>query len=260
MALIKRGTGSGTAQQALVLDLRDLQSQADRLKAYATAEAERIIADARAEREKLLSDAREVGHAEGVAQGLEEGRAKGHETGKAEAIAEMHDRLVALEHAWTHALDELLGARERFMQEARIAAVELAVAIAERVTKRTIEADPETVVRQVAEALQLVAAGSRVIIEVHPDDHAAIERALPAMFRRMARSEHAELVEDASLDPGSCVIRNPDCGSIDASVRVQLDRIAETLLPADLLEDRSRDASSDSESAPKRGPRLEDAA
>lgn len=247
MALIKRAESSKAAQDALVLDLRDLQGQADRLQAFATAEAERIIAEAHAERERLLSDAREVGHAEGVAAGLKEGRAKGAEEGKTEAVAEMRDRLIALESAWTHALDELLGARERFMQEARIATLELAVAIAQRVTKRAIDADPQTVVRQAAEALQLVASGSRVIIEVHPDDHAAIERALPEMFRRMARSEHAELVEDPSLDPGSCVIRNPDCGSIDASIGVQLDRITEALLPGGL-----RDAPD--------GPRLEDAA
>lgn len=238
MALIKRADSNTVARQALVLDLGDLEGQADRLKDLATREAERIIAEAHAERARLIAGAKEEGFAAGFAKGLEEGRVKGEADGETKAIAAMRDRLIALDQAWTHALDELLGARERFMQEARISTLRLAIAIAERVVKRTIEADDQTVVRQAAEALQLAANGSRVVLEVHPDDAQTLERALPEMMRRMARGEHAEVVEDESLERGSCVIRSPQCGSIDASIGVQLDRLVETLLPGERRESR----------------------
>ena len=47
---------------------------------------------------------------------------------------------------------------------------------------------------------------------------------------------------DPKLERGSCIARTPGGGVIDASIRTQLDRIAEVLLPGDAMLDSDKPA------------------
>lgn len=231
MPLIRQPAIDPSQRDAVVLHLGDLKVVGDHLKESARREAESILAAGRAERDRLVTAGRKDGHAAGHQQGLKEGREKGQQEGKTQALAEWRDKLAKLETAWVSALEAFLGDRERLMIEARQDVVTLAVMLAERVTKRALAIDPRIVADQMTEVLALVARPTRLVIAIHPADRPVVEEVLPALRRRFPNVQDLEIIDDASLDPGSCIARTAN-GQIDASINAQLTRIAETLLPA----------------------------
>lgn len=231
MALIKRADADRMARQALVLDLGDLVAEGERVKADARKEAERLVIEGRAERERLIADAREKGHAEGYAKGHAEGHAKGVEEGIAKALAQHASRIDALLVAWSVALEQFAGERAALIESARRHVLELAIAIASRIVKRVAAVDPEVVVRQIDEVLQIVLDPSRLRISVHPDDLAAAAAALPALMARFGDDACAQVAADSAVERGACIVRTAEGGLIDAGLSTQLDRLVQVLLP-----------------------------
>lgn len=237
MALIKNANASQIARDAIVLDLGDLRRQGEQLTAQARARADQVVAEARAERERIIAGAAEKGHAAGLAQGLEEGRRMGAEQAHQAALMEHRAALGAVEGAWKRALEEFSAARDEFLRAAERDVVRLAVTIAERVIKRAVAHDPEAVVAQVREVLAVVVRPTELVLRVHPDDHGAVERALPGLVAVFPAIKHVELADDPALERGSCTARmrgddqSAGGGEIDASIRVQMDRIVEAILP-----------------------------
>ncbi len=244
MALIKHANAKDLTRDAIVLDLGDLHRQGQLLIENAKRRAAEIIKEAEAERDRLIAGAAEKGHAEGFARGLEEGRARGQEEGRAEAAQSTAADLEALRAGWEQALAAFVADRERILTEARDDVLRLALRIAEKVTRRKIETDPAVAAAQLESVLALITRPTALVIAVHPDDRAAIEQALPSLLATLtAAPRHVELTDDPTLPRGSCVARTRggDDGSggavggggeINASIDLQLQRIAEALLPS----------------------------
>jgi flagellar biosynthesis/type III secretory pathway protein FliH len=241
MALIKGVNSTEAARSAIVLDLGDLTRQGAAILDAAKRQAAQIVRDAQAERARLISDAAAVGRAEGLAEGLARGHQDGVQQGRASAIAEQKAAITALLAGWSGALDQFIQARERMLAEAQRDVIRLGLAIAEKVTRRAIAADPGVAAAQVAGVLELVLRPSRLSLRIAPADREIVEGALPALMRQFGAVKHVELVEDAGLERGSCVARLTEAGEsggapageIDASISVQLDRIAEAILPGE---------------------------
>ncbi|MEM8756178.1 MAG: FliH/SctL family protein [Planctomycetota bacterium] len=233
MGLIKGDAAGTLAQNAVVLDLADLSKQAEAILSTARAEAERIVAEARAERARLLSDAEAVGRKAGHEAGLREGRAAGEERGAAEAAEAQGARLAALEAAWAEALRAFAADRDDLLVACKADVLRLAIGLAERVTHRVIDADGSVVLDQLASALREVGSPTRVTIAVAPGDAELVRAHLPGIAEQASNVQHAEMIEDASLAQGSCVVRTGGGGEIDATLRTQLDRLAELLLPSE---------------------------
>jgi len=227
MALIK-DQNKLAAQDAVVLDLSDLQRQAEILKQRAEQRAEQIVQEAQAERQRLLENAEKEGFDAGHQRGYEQGHQEGLSAGRDEAHREHNEALRSLESSWGEALEVFEARRADMLAEARSEVVRLAVAIARRVIKREIAGDEGSAVRQVEAALPLVIHPSRLRIVLHPDDAPRVREALPELTRRFTDSAHAELIEDDSVEPGSCVVRT-DAGEIDASSDTQIERVVEAL-------------------------------
>lgn len=232
MALIRQAAANTAAREAVVLDLGDLAAQGELLKARARAEADRILAAARDQREKLVRDGAADGRREGLARGVEEGRKQGAEAGRKEALAAHGERLKTLEASWGAALAAFEADRDRMLVEARQDVVRLAAAIGELVTKRALALEPGRVTDQLAAVLALLARPTRLVVAVHPDDEPIVRESLPGLAARIGAAAHVELVADTTLERGSCVARSGAGGEIDASIRTQLERISEVLLPA----------------------------
>lgn len=241
MALLKHADAGHVVREAIVLDLGDLQRQADQLRAAARKEAERIVADARRERERLIADAAEVGRQEGFEKGLAQGRAEGLALGKTEAETIYSSQFSILANAWNSALDDFLSQRQRLIDEARRGVLRLALLIAECAVKRRIETDPSVVIDQVEAALAAISRPTRLMVYVNPEDMPLVAKVLPTMAERFAAAEHAELEADPSLSRGSCVVRTRDIpkAEVDASIDTQLRRLAEVLMPSDAPAPRS---------------------
>lgn len=233
MAVIKRIDLERVGHQAVVLNLGDIAAHGERMKDAARAEAMAIVEAARAEREKLIRDARQVGHAEGLKTGREEGLRKGQMEGKAAALTEERERLKAIEGAWTAALDVFVGERNAMLDAAKLDLLKLAIAATERITKRRLEVDPTLVVDQMAAAVAEAGRGTGLLVRVGGEDVALVREALPSVMRRLGGGS-AEVREDASLSRGSCVVSMMGGGMVDASIKTQLKRIAESLLPGEV--------------------------
>ncbi len=231
MPVIRHVEAGALAREAIVLDLGDLARQGEALRADAKRQAQQIITEARAERTRILEavteEARKAGYDAGYADGLTRGRADG----AAAAMQEHRARLTELDAAWTRSLEAHEAARESLMAGALRDVLRLAAAIASKVVKRTVELDADVVSRQMAAALAMLGRPTRVTIAVHPDDEPAAREALPSLLSRLVNAKHAEVVLDASLSRGSCVVRGDRGGEIDASIDTQLDRLVEALLP-----------------------------
>lgn len=242
MALIRRADAAQVARHAVVLDLGDLQAQGRALIQGAQREAARILSEARQERVSLYEGALQEGRAEGQAEGHAAGLRQGVEQGHAAALAERRADLDRLSGAWGEALVAFIGAREHVLASAQRDVLRLAAMIAGRVVKRAVGLNPGVVKDQIAAAIGLVLRPTRLVIAVSPSDAELARAAVPALMARTAQApggQHAEVVEDPSLEPGSCVVRLGEMelgvpgGVVDASIGTQLERMVEAMLPGE---------------------------
>jgi flagellar assembly protein FliH len=222
----------------VVLDLGDLQRQADRMIEAAEQEARRIVDEAVRTAEEEGRRIRAEAEARGRAEGEQAGRESGEAEGRREAVEAVSAELAGLEAAWTEALRTWSSRREADLSAAQQDVVALAVAIAGRIVQREIQADPEVATRQVAAALAMLSDVRDARVFVHPEDRQAVAEALPGLVQALASTAHVELREDSSLGRGGVVVRSGE-GVIDARIDLQIRRIAEALAPDHPLADRA---------------------
>ena len=223
-----------TPKGAVVLNLGDLQADADRLREAAQNDAEAIR---QAAREEAQAEARRL-HAEARANGEAEGREAGHaaglEAGRAEAEAAWQQRFAELAAGWESALVGYEAHAVSAAQAAERGVVELALRLAEKVVHGHVAAsDGAAVVDQVRAALGLVLNPCKLRVRVSEADHAAgvLASALPDLLARArnADADAVELIPDADIAPGGCVVEHGH-GTIDATLDTQLTRLAQLLL------------------------------
>jgi flagellar assembly protein FliH len=160
-----------------------------------------------------------------------ETRRRAHEDGLADGLAEAGERigsalacLAAAEAAIRELEDEFLRAAER-------SAVELAIAIAEKIVGGTVEARPEKVLDVVGGALLRTAARHRLVIEVNPDDLELVSENAEGLAAKLGGVQRLDVVAERRIERGGCIVRTEE-GEIDARIGAQLDRVAELLAEA----------------------------
>ena len=223
MGLIKSSKSPDTVVR---FSLPDLEEQARACLARAQEQADEIIADATARAAGIESAAREQGQADGWQQG----RSDGHDSGATEALdrhaAQLREVIATFESA-AAALEEFRAGVEA---AATRDAVELAIAIAARITKRQGAIDPDVLLENVTSALNLVGRAGVTRVAVHPSQRAILEGVLPQLQLESPSLRHAELVDDAAIAPGGCRVFTSH-GHVDADLQTQLDRVVMKLLP-----------------------------
>lgn len=232
MALIKANDAKRAAQEAIVLDLGDLQKQADELRQHARRDAQRIRDEAHAEAQRLTEQARQRGYEAGFEQGKQEGYEAGRKQGHEAALNETRQQIEQIQQAWIQAAHQWDEQRQRMIADARRSLLDLAVRIAEKIVRRVPELDPSVVVDQAHEALDQVARPCDVTLRITPEDRPLLEQAMPQLLEQASQAEHIHLVTDESVGRGGCVVTYGR-GRIDATLDKQLDRLVHTLLPPD---------------------------
>lgn len=230
MAVIRSAEAQTMARDAIVLDLGELGRQADRIVGQARFRAQKIVEEAQAERARLIGEAEKIGLERGEKKGYADGVAKGQKVGTEQAREQVAQDLQRLAVAWGNALQDFETVRGALVREARLDVLKLAIAIAERVAKRAVDADEHAAGAQLEAALELIARPTRLRIACSPADKELLESMMPALAQRFAKITAAEVVQDASLSRGSVVVRT-DKGEIDATVETQIARVVDALLP-----------------------------
>lgn len=231
MPLIKENKAATIKHDAIVLDLGDLRRQGEALRQAARDEADRILAAARDEATRLTSEAEQVGRQQGFEAGHAEGLEQGREEGRAEALAQRSEQLEQLQGAWVNAGQQWDEQRRGMVLDARQSLLSLALSVAEKIVKRVPQVDPSIVVDQISEAIEYVVRPGDVSVRIHPEDRSLVEQALPQFVQTCTVAEHINLIEDASISRGGCVVASQR-GRIDATLDTQLGRIVDALLPS----------------------------
>jgi flagellar assembly protein FliH len=215
--------------RALVLDMGDVEAQAQRVLSDARQRAESLAEDAQRRASHLTASADQTGHAAGFERGLQEGREQGRQEGRDEALHAAQAELAALSQRWQAAIEDWEQRRERMHASAREDVLKFAFALGERVARRLLAADPTIVRDQLIEALKLLNRPTALQIAVHPDDRAIVEQVMPEVAATLGRAAHVQVHDDPAIERGGCVLATAG-GYVDASISTQLDRLAEALL------------------------------
>jgi len=223
MGLIK---SSKLPDQVVRFSLPDVEEQARARLAHAQVEAERIIADANARAADIETSARE----QGQAAGWQQGHTDGHDSG-ASAALDLHAarlrEVIATFNAAAAALEEF---RAQVEAAATRDAVELALAIAERITKRQGVIDPAVLLENVRAAMNVIGRTSVTRVAVNPSQRALLEEIVRQLQGDWPSLRHAEIVVDDAILPGGCRVFTSH-GHVDADLQTQLDRATMKLLP-----------------------------
>ncbi len=229
MAVIK----STIPQPALTpFSIRDMELQAQSLLLRAKRAADMLLAEAQREGEKLKQQARaegfEVGKSEGILAGKEQGRAAGHQA----ALAEIQPQLANTWAALTAVVEKLDAARFDLESAGITEVIQLAAAIARRVTKRQAAVDPAVLIENLKEAMKLAVHAADVRIFIHPSQRKTLLEELPKLQMNWPNLKHVELADDPGITPGGCRLLTRS-GEIDARIEQQLDRVINELLPGE---------------------------
>lgn len=194
------------------------------MEAFAFPVLEGEPAHASPSREETLAAAlarAEVAAAEAAARAREEGFA----AGLADAEAHLEPARSALAEAVRAFEARVDGAAAELEQRA----VELALALAEKILHTAMEADPSLVASVVTGALRRVVHRDGVVIDVNPADVEIIRLATDRIASELGSLPRLEVTGERRVARGGCVVRTPD-GEIDARLETQLQRAAALLL------------------------------
>jgi len=217
-------------QNLNVFSMADIEKHAKAIVIAAKVRAERFIHAAQQEAEELKRKAHAEALVEGKKAGLAQGIEEGKKLGREDALNEQRQQLAGLVTTLTQTVQELETARQKLQSDAQQAVVALAIAIAERVTKRQGLLDPIVAQNNVEEALRLVVHSVDVRIALHPSQKAALAEVLPRIQAKMPNLKHVDIIADGTLEPGGCRVFSGS-GQIDGDLQLQLDRIAQELVP-----------------------------
>ncbi len=179
------------------------------------------------------------------ARAREEGYAEGHAEGHAEGLADAGSVAQAL----SEALAGVRALREETALAVERDAIELAVALAEKILAGALDAKPELVAEVAQGALRRIGDRRRVTLLVNPADVEAVAGALGLQFpapggvtvgsggvsskgdsRARAREEGlCDVQADSRVPPGGAIAQTEE-GEIDAGVHTQLERARELML------------------------------
>jgi len=210
---------------ATLFSFADLERQGREILSRARAEADRLLSDAAAQGQQVALQR----HAEGYQRGLTEGRRRGLEEVRREArqaaLQAAQAELKQLGSALASGLAEYERQRHSLIAQAESGVIELAMAIARRVCKVQMTASVEPVRANIRALLEMVSPQADCELRVNATDHERLTEILPELVQRSAEFAHVILKPDPAIASGGCVLQARG-GTLDASIGVQLDRIA----------------------------------
>src|SRR4051812_3054653 len=170
-----------------------------------------VLAEARAEAEQIRQSA----------------LAEGYEAGRAEALSALEPALAAL----ATAVNEVRAQQAEAAVELERRAVELGLALAQKVLAGALAVEPERVLDSVMGALRGIVERERITIMVNPDDLEIVRGAIQELCDSLGGIEHCEVQAERRVQRGGCLVRTT-VGDVDARIETKLERAAEVVASA----------------------------
>jgi flagellar assembly protein FliH len=226
--LIKAETARSLGSR-VAFNYDDLRRNCDLHIEQAREQARQILAEARAEAREIRDSASAQGKDEGLRAGFE-AASNLIETRAGELAHQgIQEQLRTVLPAFREAARALAIERDRWLSAWEGAAVGLSAAIAGRILRRELAADPAVSAAVLREALELAAGTPIVSVRLNPDDVAGLGDCAAQSTAALAGLAQAQIVPDDSISRGGCLIETRH-GVIDARIETQLERISRELV------------------------------
>ena len=170
-----------------------------------------------------IQAAREAAQREGFATGLREGRAAGEAAARHELQAELVQRLGTALAALGRAQDELARRDAVSLGEIEPEIMDFAVAVAEAILQRELEAVDGPGREALARALSLAPDRGELVAHLNPVDAATV-----GVVDDLAPGRMLSVIADAAVEPGGCVLEIGAC-RVDAQLSAALARVRSVL-------------------------------
>jgi flagellar assembly protein FliH len=213
----------------VAFNFEDLRHQAAAHLAAAKVEAAAIVEQARRDadalRSKVHTEARDAGRQEG----LKDAAALVEQRARKLADERLGEQLNTTLPALTQAATLLRGERDRWLARWEQSAIELGIAVAEKLVRADLTARPQRAHGMIAEALELAIGQPQLRVFLNPQDRACLGDRAEQVVQSLTACATPQLIEDPALLPGDCRIETQH-GEVDARLETMLQRIAEELL------------------------------
>lgn len=141
---------------------------------------------------------------------------------------QLGQQLNTLLPALRQGIQEIHHAKQAWLRHWEHSVVHLATAIAARVIRRELSAQPEIPVKLIRDALELAAGSAQVRLHLNPTDHTALLPQIQLLLKEISGLGSTEIVADPSVTAGGCRVETR-FGTIDQQFESQLARIEEEL-------------------------------
>jgi flagellar assembly protein FliH len=213
----------------LAFNFEDLRQHAADQLVEARAEAARILDDAQVNAQRIKQTAAQEGQQAGYQAGLENAQKQIQQEAKKLADRQLQEQLKGTLPALGQLSRALQQERQAWLTRWEQTAVELAVAIAGKLLRTTLAAEPERVIPMIREALQLAAGQTQVRVFLHPQDLLLLGDEAEQVVQSLTACATAELITDPQLNQGDCRLETRH-GEVDARLETMLQRITDELL------------------------------
>lgn len=220
MATVIKATERNSAVQSVAFNFDDMAEKAQKTLEKVRAEAAQIVATAR---QKAQQEAAAI-----KAQAEAEGRRAGQAAIAQTVQQQLAQQLTTLMPALKKAVADLQHAKQAWLSHWEKSAVHVAAAIAGRLVRRELIAQPPIAVDVIREALELAAGSPQIRLHLCPSDYQSLRPQIDALVQEIAGVGQAEIVPDPQISPGGCRIETR-FGVIDEQLETQLARIEEEL-------------------------------
>lgn len=210
-------------------NLEDLHTQAAQHLSEARAEAARIIEQAKQEVETLRKKTLEATRQQGKEEGLKDALKQIEQQARELTEKRFQDHMQATLPAVAQVANALRAERDHWRVRWEQTALQLGVAIAEKLVRASLKIHPEQATEMISAALEMAAGQPQLLVRFHPADLERLGDQAQELVRTLTACGEPQLIADPQLSPGECRI-DTGHGEIDARLPVMLDRITEELL------------------------------
>jgi len=125
-------------------------------------------------------------------------------------------------------ISQLAAERDRLLEQTRSQLLDIAMAVGKRIVRAELKVNQGVIERVLDEVLDSLRNCEVVRIRVHPSEARLAQAAIRAKDSVLGGLQQVELVRDAGISPGGCVV-DTDVGTIDARLEAQLAALEEAV-------------------------------
>lgn len=191
-------------------------------------EAKQIIEQAQIESEKLIETAKNQAQEESDAireQARQEGYDAGNKQGYEDGTRSLEEKVKAVDIFSKSQFD----IKHNIIKSAELDIVDLVIAIAKKVCKKTLDDDINVLKTITEDAIKQLKDKESITITIHPDLAEKIYSISEELKVDIPKLEHLKVIEDINVSPDGTIVETP-LSRVDCRLQTQLNQIAEKLM------------------------------